>query len=152
MLERICRLDKLGIHVVSQRITPRRATLGCEIPLKYSVCDQCHTPAKLLGTKSRKLAHLPYGSRATFLNLRVPLWGCEACQRQWPQNIDHIAMPRCTLTRPTAEYALQLFKRDRLELSSVADIIGVTPSAARNAIAKLCQELHIPDPTRRARR
>lgn len=151
-IARFCRLDKLGISVVSQKTTPQQVMLNCEIPRDDGFCEKCHTAAEPLGTRSRKVTHLPCGWRPVRLNLRVPRWGCEACNRQWLQNTDHIAKPRCTLTVDAAHYALQLLVRDRTEISAVADIIGVTPQAATNAISKLCKELHIDDPTRHSRR
>ncbi|EEJ53573.1 hypothetical protein HMPREF0577_1504 [Mobiluncus mulieris ATCC 35243] len=73
----------MGITVVSQQVNPHQAVLNCKIARKGEFCQLCGVQGVARGTRLHRLAHLPYGSRPTILNLRVPCWGCAACGKVW---------------------------------------------------------------------
>jgi hypothetical protein len=64
-----CRLDELGLEVITQRLEPDRAVLACRpVPGEFDRwCRRCGGEGKPRDSVTRTLAHEPFGHRPTSL-------------------------------------------------------------------------------------
>lgn len=94
-----CRLDKLGLRAVGQRLEPDRAVLECRVVDANRRCQKCGALVVARGTVTRRLAHEPLGWRPTILLVRVRRYRCTGCDRIWRHNITAAAEPRTRISR-----------------------------------------------------
>lgn len=96
----------------------------------------------------RKLAHEPFGHRPTTLMVRVRRYQCSGCRRVWRQDTDLAAQPRAKISRRGLRWALEGVVVDHLTVSRVAAGLGVSWSAANDAVLAEGKRRLIDDPHR----
>ena len=100
-LTTFCRLDELGLVAVGQRLEPRRAVLACRV-VDTLYDEWCRSAAAKVrpGTRVvRRLAHEPFGSRPTTLEVIVRRYRCTGCGHVWRQDTSRAAEPRAKMSR-----------------------------------------------------
>ncbi|MDX2377596.1 ISL3 family transposase [Microbacterium sp. LRZ72] len=133
-LTTFCRLDELGLVAVGQRIEPDQATIECRLAEPDPWCRSCGSEGIVRDSVTRKLAHEPFGHRPTTLLVRVRRYRCAHCRRTWRQDTSVAAQPRAKISRGGLEWALRGIVVDHLTVSRVAAGLGVSWSAANDAV------------------
>ena len=80
-LDTFCRLDRLGLTVLSQHVEPDHSVLVCAPTTDPKPCPGCGGPGVRHDTVVRDLAHVPYGWKPTILRVRVPRYRWRECRR-----------------------------------------------------------------------
>lgn len=127
-------LDRLGLSVTGQRISPEEAVLTCDVVEADDYCHVCGTKARNVGTVKRRLSHEPFGARPTVLLVRVRRYRCDACATVWRQDTNAVAEPRSTLTRAALAWALRALVVDHRSILSIARDLRMSWNATNTAI------------------
>ena len=143
-----CRLDELGLVAVGQRLEPGRAVIECRVAEPDPWCRGCGAQGSARGTVTRSLVHEPFGHRPTTLLVRVRRYRCQACGRVWRQDMSAAAEPRAKISRGGLRWALEALVCDHLTVARVAAGLGVSWSAANQAVLAEGQRVLIDDPAR----
>ncbi len=144
------RLDGLGLVVVGQRLTERRAVLECRVvPVAGDeFCRGCGAAGVARGTVTRRLAHAPFGWRPTTLLVRVRRFRCPACTQVWRQDMTMAAEPRAKLSRAAVTWALVGLVVQHLTVARLREGLGVAWNTVNDAVLAEGQRVLIADPTR----
>lgn len=133
-LTMFCRLDELGLVAVGQHLAPDRAVLECRVVGTDEWCSHCGAEGAPRDTVTRELAHEPFGHRPTTLLIRVRRYRCSGCGRIWRQDTVKAAPPRAKISRGGLEWAMRGIVVDHLTVTRVAAGLGVSWSAANDAV------------------
>ena len=147
-LTTFCRLDELGLEAVGQRIETERAIVECRVVEQDPWCRKCGAEGVVRDTVIRRLAHDPFGHRATVLLVRVRRYRCDHCRRTWRQDMTPAAAPRSKLSRGGLAWALEAIVVDHLTVSRAAAGLGVSWHTANTAIITEGKRRLIDDPGR----
>ncbi|MFJ6004019.1 ISL3 family transposase [Arthrobacter sp. NPDC092385] len=147
-LTTFCRLDELGLVAVGQHHDRKRAVLECRVLEPDTWCSGCGAEGVPRDTVVRELAHEPFGHRPTTLLVRVRRYQCSECRRVWRQDTAKAAQPRAKISRGGLEWALKGVVVDHLTVTRVAAGLGVSWSAANDAVLAEGKRRLIDDPTR----
>ncbi len=147
-LTTFCRLDELGLVATGQRIELHRSVIECRVVEADGWCRRCGAEGVSRGTVARRLAHAPFGHRATTLLVRVRRYKCTGCGRLWRQDTTMAAQPRAKISRAGLRWALEALVIDHLTVSRVAAGLGVSWSAANDAVLAEGRRVLIDDPSR----
>ena len=147
-LTTFCRLDELGLVASGQRIEPHQAVIECRVVESDGWCRRCGAEGVSRGTVARRLAHAPFGHRPTTLLVRVRRYKCTGCGRVWRQDTTKAAEPRAKISRAGLRWALEALVIDHLTVSRVAAGLGVSWSAANDAVLAEGRRVLIDDPSR----
>lgn len=147
-LTTFCRLDELGLEAVGQHIDAKRAVLECRVLEPDRWCRSCGAEGAPRDTVTRRLAHEPFGHRPTTLLVRVRRYQCSECRRVWRQDTDLAVQRRAKISRRGLRWALEAIVVDHLTVSRVAAGLGVSWSAANDAVLSEGKRLLIDDPHR----
>ncbi|GAA4490416.1 ISL3 family transposase [Microbacterium panaciterrae] len=147
-LTTFCRLDTLGLVAVGQLLEPDRAVLECRVVEPDEWCRKCGAEGSPRDTVVRRLAHEPFGHRPTILQVRVRRYKCTGCRRVWRQDTTMAAPPRAKISRGGLRWALKGIVLDHLSVSRVAAGLGVSWSAANDAVLAEGHRALIDDPAR----
>ena len=147
-LTTFCRLDELGLEAVGQLIESDKAVLECRLAEADPWCRKCGAEAVPRDTVTRRLAHEPFGHRPTTLLVRVRRYRCCHCKRTWRQDMSGAAAPRAKISRGGLEWALRGIVIDHLTVTRVAAGLGVSWSAANDAVLAEGRRRLIDDPAR----
>lgn len=96
----------------------------------------------------RRLAHAPFGHRPTTLVVRVRRFRCAHCLRVWREDTSRAAPARAKVSRGGLGWALKALVVDHLSMSRVAAGLGVSWSAANDAVLTEGHRRLIDDPKR----
>lgn len=146
-LDSFCRLDRLGLTVLSQQIEPDHAVLICAPSTAPQPCPGCRQPGVRHDTVVRRLAHVPYGWKPTILQVLVPRYRCRDCRRTWRHDLKAAAPSRGKLSRDAITMTVKSIVIDRLSIARAAANLGVAWNTASTAIMAAATELTA-DPTR----
>ncbi|WP_024476406.1 ISL3 family transposase [Arthrobacter sp. CAL618] len=147
-LTTFCRLDELGLVAVGQHLDPKRAVLECRVFEPDAWCNGCGTEGMPRDTVIRRLAHEPFGHRPTTLLVRVRRYQCLGCRRVWRQDTSKAAPPRAKISHGGLRWALTGLVVDHLTVSRIAAGLGVSWSAANDAVLAEGKRRLIDDPHR----
>jgi len=149
-LTTFCRLDKLGLVVVGQRLEPDRAVLECRVVAREDdpFCRGCGAEGAARGTVIRRLAHEPFGWRPTTLLIRVRRYRCAGCRRVWRQDTSRAAERRAKLSRVAVRWALVGLVVQHLTVARVAEALAVAWDTANDAVLAEGSRLLIDDDAR----
>lgn len=147
-LTTFCRLDELGLEAVGQRLDADRAVLECRVVAPDRWCRKCGCQGTPRDTVIRQLAHEPFGHRPTTLLIRVRRYKCTGCGRVWRQDTTAAAPARAKISRGGLAWGLAGLVLDHLSVSRVAAGLGVSWSAANDAILAEGRRRLIDDPAR----
>ena len=147
-LTRFARLDGLGLEVVGQRLEPDRAVLACRVVADDPWCTRCGSEGVPRGSVVRRLAHEPFGWRATTLHVIVRRYRCAACRHVWRQDTTAVAAPRAKLTKTALRWALEALVVHKLTVARVADGLAVGWHTANDAVLAEGRRALIDDPHR----
>ena len=147
-LTTFCRLDELGLVAVGQCLEPDRAVLECRVLAPDQWCRGCGCEGVPRDTVVRRLAHEPFGHRSTTLLIRVRRYKCSGCGRVWRQDTSAAAPTRAKISRGGLRWGLAGIVLDHLSISRVAAGLGVSWSAANEAILAEGRRMLIDDPGR----
>ncbi|WP_024476394.1 ISL3 family transposase [Arthrobacter sp. CAL618] len=147
-LTTFCRLDELGLVAVGQHLNLKRAVLECRVLEPDTWCSRCGAEGVPRDTVVRELAHEPFGHRPTTLLVRVRRYQCSGCRRVWRQDTAKAAQPRAKISRGGLEWALKGVVVDHLTVTRVAAGLGVSWSAANDAVLAEGKRRLIDDPNR----
>lgn len=147
-LTTFCRLDELGLVAVGQVIDPGRAVIECRLAEADPWCRRCGAEGVPRDTVTRQLAHAPFGHRPTTLLVRLRRYRCDNCRCTWRQDMSKAAAPRARISRGGLEWALQGIVVDHLTVTRVAAGLGVSWSAANDAVLAEGRRRLIDDPHR----
>ena len=124
-LDTFCRLDRLGLRVVAQRVEPDHGVLYCRPTTPATPCPECGGVGIRHDSVERRLAHIPMGWLPTILAIAVPRYRCQPCGRFWRHDIQAAAPGRGKLSRDAVFLALKSIVIDRLSVARVAANLGV---------------------------
>ena len=147
-LTTFCRLDELGLVAVGQLIEPNLATIECRLTEPDPWCRKCGAEGVARDSVTRRLAHEPFGHRPTTLLVRVRRYRCDHCRRTWRQDMTRAAAPRAKISRGGLAWALKGIVVDHLTVTRVAGGLGVSWSAANDAVLGEGRRRLIDDPAR----
>jgi transposase len=147
-LTTFCRLDELGLEVTGQRLEPDRAVLACRVVEVDQWCRRCGCEGSPRDTVTRRLAHEPWGWRATTLLVTVRRYRCSACGHVWRQDTSKAADARAKLSRRGLRWALEGIVCQHLTVARVAEALGVAWSTANDAVLTEGRRVLIDDPQR----
>ena len=147
-LTTFCRLDELGLVAVGQLIEPEVATIECRLAEADPWCRKCGAEGVARDSVTRRLAHEPFGHRPTTLLVRVRRYRCDHCRRTWRQEMTAAAAPRAKISRGGLAWALKGVVVDHLTVTRVAAGLGVSWSAANDAVLEEGKRRLIDDPHR----
>lgn len=147
-LTTFCRLDELGLVAVGQLIEPDLATIECRLAEADPWCRKCGGEGVVRDSVTRRLAHEPFGHRPTTLLVRVRRYRCDHCRRTWRQDTTAAAPPRAKISRGGLAWALKGVVVDHLTVTRVAAGLGVSWSAANDAVLAEGKRRLIDDPAR----
>ena len=147
-LTTFCRLDELGLVAVGQLIEPEVATIECRLAEADPWCRKCVAEGVARDSVTRRLAHEPFGHRPTTLLVRVRRYRCDHCRRTWRQEMTAAAAPRAKISRGGLAWALKGVVVDHLTVTRVAAGLGVSWSAANDAVLEEGKRRLIDDPHR----
>ena len=148
VLTTFCRLDELGLVAVGQLIEPEVATIECRLAEADPWCRKCGAEGVARDSVTRRLAHEPFGHRPTTLLVRVRRYRCDHCRRTWRQEMTAAAAPRAKISRGGLAWALKGVVVDHLTVTRVAAGLGVSWSAANDAVLEEGKRRLIDDPHR----
>ncbi|WP_448232915.1 ISL3 family transposase [Microbacterium lacticum] len=147
-LTTFCRLDELGLVAVGQLIEPNLATIECRLTEPDPWCRKCGAEGVARDSVTRRLAHEPFGHRPTTLLVRVRRYRCDHCRRTWRQDMTRAAAARAKISRGGLAWALKGIVVDHLTVTRVAGGLGVSWSAANDAVLGEGRRRLIDDPAR----
>ncbi len=147
-LTTFCCLDELGLVAVGQHLDPNRAVLECRVVEPDQWCRRCGVEGVPRDTVIRRLAHEPFGHRPTTLLVRVRRHQCSGCRRMWRQDTSKAAPRRAKISHGGLRWALAAIVVDHLTVTRVAAGLGVSWSAANDAVLAEGKRRLIDDPTR----
>ena len=147
-LDQFCRLDRLGLSVIAQRVFPGHSVLMCVPTTPAPGCPECAGLGVRHDSVIRRLAHVPYGWHPTVLEVRVPRYRCGSCRRVWRHGLDPAAPSRGKLSRDAVWFAVKGVVIDRLSIARVAANLGVGWNTCNDAILAAGIEHLIDDLTR----
>lgn len=147
-LATFCQLDELGLTVTGQHLEPNAAHLRCRMAKFDPHCPKCHTRALSCGTRARRLAHIPFGSRKTIIDLRVRRFKCPDCEHFWIEDTTSVADPKNLLTRGAIIWALTQVVIARTSIAHIAHTLGVSWHTANTAIVTYGRHLLLNDNSR----
>lgn len=96
----------------------------------------------------RRLAHVPFGRRATIPHVRIRRYRCAGCGQVWRQDTTAAAAPRVKLSTQAVMWALKSVVIDRMPIARIAAGLGVSWHTANDAVLATGHQLLIADPTR----
>lgn len=146
-LTTFCNLDELGLTAIGQRFEPGKVVLECRVNEPDPWCRRCGAEGTLRDTVTRRLAHVPFGHRATTLQIRVRRYRCDWCRRVWREDTSTAAPSRAKITRAGLRWALEAVVIDHLTVARAATNLGVSWHTANTAILTAGKQL-IDDPAR----
>lgn len=146
-LTTFCNLDELGLTAIGQRFEPGKVVLECRVNEPDPWCRRCGAEGTLRDTVTRRLAHVPFGHRATTLQIRVRRYRCDWCRRVWREDTSTAAPSRAKITRAGLRWALEAVVIDHLTVARAATNLGVSWHTANTAILTVGKQL-IDDPAR----
>ena len=140
----------LGLIVVGQHLTAKRAVIECRIPIGFEdpFCKVCGAQEQARGTVARRLAHVPVGWRPTQLVVRLRRFACTHCRRVWRQDTSTLAEPRARLTHAAVEWGLRALSLESMSVSRVAQALGISWHTANNAVLTRAEQVITGDPDR----
>ncbi|MDK9349917.1 ISL3-like element ISPfr1 family transposase [Propionibacterium freudenreichii] len=147
-LTTFCGLDELGLEAVGQRLDPDRAVIECRVVEPDRWCRECGCEGAPRDTVIRRLAHEPFGHRPTTLLIRVRRYKCCGCGRVWRQDTTAAAPVRAKISRGGLAWGLAGLVLDHLSVTRVTAGLGVSWSAANDAILAEGRRRLIDDPAR----
>lgn len=147
-LTTFARLNELGLEAVGQLVTDEQATLACRVVDPDDWCHRCGAHGTPRDTVTRRLAHVPFGTRPTHLHVRVRRYRCTECGHVWRQNTHQAAEPRARLSRAGLAWGLEGIVCQHLSVSRIAEVLGVSWHTANHAILAEGHRVLIDDPTR----
>jgi transposase len=147
-LDAFCRLDRLGLSVIGQRVGDDHAVLSCRVLEPDDWCRRCGCRGVARDTVRRELVHVPLGWRPTILHVRVRRYRCSGCRHVWRQSTDAAAAGRAKLSRHAVLWALKSVVIDRLSIARVAANLGTSWHTVNDAVLAAGRELLINDPSR----
>jgi transposase len=147
-LTTFCRLDERGLEVTGQRLEPDRAVLACRVVEADQWCRRCGCEGSPRDTVTRRLAHEPWGWRATTLLVTVRRYRCSGCRHVWRQDTSKAAGARAKLSRRGLRWALEGIVCQHLTVARVAEALGVSWSTANDAVLAEGRRVLIDDPQR----
>ena len=145
-LNTFTRLDELGLVVVGQRLEADRAVLACRVLEPDQWRRRCEGAAR--DTVTRRLAHEPFGWRATVLLVRVRRYRCTGCGHVWRQDTTKAAEPRAKVSRRALGWAPEGLVVKHLPVTRVAEGLAVSWNTANDAVLAAGKRLLIADPAR----
>lgn len=147
-LDQFCRLDRLGLSVMSQRVEPEHTVLTCVPTTAASPCPGCGHLGGRHDTVVRRVAHVPFGWHPTILEVLAPRYRCRPCGRIWRHDLKAAAPVRGKLSRDAITLAVKSVVIDRMSVARIAANLGVAWNTCHDAILAAATELLIDDPTR----
>ncbi len=147
-LTTFCNLDELGLTAIGQRFEPGKVVLECRVNEPDPWCRRCGAEGTLRDTVTRRLAHVPFGHRATTLQIRVRRYRCDWCRKVWREDTSMAAPVRAKITRAALRWALEAVVIDHLTVSRTAANLGVSWHTANTAILTAGKQQLLDDPAR----
>ena len=147
-LDQFCRLDRLGLSVVAQRVEPGYTMLSCVPTTAPTPCPVCGHSGRRHDTVIRRVAHVPFGWKPTILEVRAPRYRCRPCGQIWRHNLQAAAPSRSKLSRDAITLAVKSVVIDRMSIARIAANLGVAWNTAHDAILAAATELLIDGPGR----
>ena len=147
-LDQFCRLERLGLSVMSQQVETDHTVLTCVPTTAPSPCPGCGRSSGRHDTVVRRVAHVPFGWHPTILEVQAPRYRCQPCGRIWRHDLKAAAPARGKLSRDAITMAVKSVVIDRMSVARVAANLGVAWNTCNDAILAAATELLIDDPTR----
>lgn len=141
-------LDGLGLTVIGQHLSPKKAEILCEVTSPDPWCRTCGATGIPRDTVTRRLAHQPFGWLPTVLVVKHRRYRCGHCQRVWREDLSQAAAERQKISRTGLRWALTGLVCQHLSVSRIAEGLGVTWNTANDAVLAEGQRLLLNDPTR----
>ena len=136
------------MEAVGQHLEPERTLIECRVVTPDRWCVKCGCEGVPRDTVVRRLAHEPFGHRPTTLLIRVRRYKCSGCGRCGRQDTTAAAPVRAKISRGGLAWGLAGLVLDHLSVSRVAAGLGVSWSAANDAILAEGRRRLIDDPAR----
>ena len=103
--------------------------IECRPVVEDPMCPSCGHCGKLRDHVTRTLTDLPVVGHPTRLQVRLPRFVCEqdSCAVSvFRQRIDRVAAPKASTTRRTARWILHCLAVEKMSVSAVAKVLGVS--------------------------
>ncbi|WP_460703209.1 ISL3 family transposase [Luteococcus sediminum] len=147
-LTTFCCLDDLGLAVIGQHLTGKRAVLLCRPVEPDDWCHRCGCHGQPRDSVVRDLAHVSFGWRPTILRVRLRRYQCTGCGHVWLQDLSSAAQPRSCLSRGALRWALEALVVNHLSMTRIAAALGVAWNTANTAVLAEGQRRLIDKPGR----
>jgi transposase len=147
-LTAFCRLGELGLTATGQRLEPERAVLACKVVEPDDWCHRCGAQGAPRDSVTRRLAHEPFGWRATTLLVTVRRYRCTGCGHVWRQDTSAAAEPKAKLSRRALRWALEAIVVQHLTVARIAEALAVAWSTANDAVLAEGKRVLINNPSR----
>jgi transposase len=125
----ICRTVELGVTITGAAIGEAFTHIECRPVVEDPMCPSCGHCGKLRDHVTRTLTDLPVVGHPTRLQVRLPRFVCEqdSCAVSvFRQRIDRVAAPKASTTRRTARWILHCLAVEKMSVSAVAKVLGVS--------------------------
>jgi len=147
-LTRFCRLEDVGLVATGQIVTEDEAVIECRMAVADNFCGGCGAQGRVRDSERRRIVHVPFGHRPTYLLIRVRRYACGYCHRVWRQDISNLVAPRQKLTRAALYWALVSLVEKHMSVSQIAKSLGVAWHTVNDAVLEEARTALFSDPAR----
>ncbi|GAA3130449.1 hypothetical protein GCM10020255_004050 [Rhodococcus baikonurensis] len=145
----ICRTVELGVTITGAAIGEAFTHIECRPVVEDPMCPSCGHCGKLRDHVTRTLTDLPVVGHPTRLQVRLPRFVCEqdSCAVSvFRQRIDRVAAPKASTTRRTARWILHCLAVEKMSVSAVAKVLGVSWDVVNSSPCPQCTTSFTPSP------
>ena len=138
--QRLLGLDRLGLRARSMRFLGRGDGSGvwqirCDTGDESArACVSCGCMCRVRTSRERTVVHVPLGSDAIHLKVRVRSYECVACARMWHDDLGALASGRTLLSRAAVDWALRRVALESASVAACARTLGCSWNALDRAV------------------
>ena len=97
-------------------------------------CVSCGCVCRVRTSRERTVVHVPLGSDAIHLKVRVRTYECVACARMWHDDLGALVSGRTLLSRAAVDWALRRVALESASISACARTLGCSWNALDRAV------------------
>lgn len=97
-------------------------------------CVSCGCMCRVRTSRERTVVHVPLGSDAIHLKVRVRSYECVACARMWHDDLGALASGRTLLSRAAVDWALRRVALESASVAACARTLGCSWNALDRAV------------------
>ena len=97
-------------------------------------CVSCGCVCRVRTSRERTLVHVPLGSDAIHLKVRVCTYECVTCARMWHDDLKALVSGRTLLSRAAVDWALRRVALESASISACARTLGCSWNALDRAV------------------